>query len=138
MEPLPKISKAPFGLGAASFVLGAIGLLLCVLPILGAPISSIGLIAGIVGCSLGFFGSTSNFRWSAAGVALSSLALVVNLAIAYVPAVEVPARQVPQIQPAVPKRSYVPPPRRSPYTSLETSPRGKTTQKPAEGNQLKP
>ena len=88
MDPLPNISRAPFGLGSASFVLGAIGLLLCPLPILGAPISSIGLIGGLVGCGLVLAASTGNFRWAAAGVALSALALCVNLAIAYVPSAE--------------------------------------------------
>ncbi len=137
MDPLPKISRAPFGLGTASFVIGSIGLLLCPLPILGAPISSLGLIGGVVGCGLIAFGSSSNFRWSAAGAVLSALALSVNLAIAYGPSTESAPREVPQIHSTVPKRTFVPPPRRSPYAPEQNAADGEPRAKSPKGKPQK-
>ena len=104
----------------------------------GTPISSLGLIGGLVGCGLILVGSTSNFRWSAAGVALSALALCVNLAIAYGPSAENNPREVPQIQPAVPKHTYVPPPRRSPYAPEVSHAEGDLPDVPAKGKARKP
>lgn len=114
MHNAPKIPWPTIGVGITSFVLGSTGLLLCLFPIMGTPISVAGLFGGLFGCSLAFFGATRHFRWSAAAVALSGIALLVNLAIGYAPEILVPQRMVPKMQ-SVPNRPYVAPPRRSPF-----------------------
>jgi hypothetical protein len=95
-----------------SLVLGTIALLLFLMPILGIPISAFGLLSGILSCIAAPFVSGARLRWSLAGVVLSSLALAINLAIAYAPAGYLPDHHVPQPWQAVPDRPYTPPPAR--------------------------
>lgn len=97
--------------GVTSLVLGMIGLVLFFLPILGGPISSAGLMAGLIGWSAASIWRRGSLRWSVGGSALSSLALAMNLAIAFAPAAGLSTRDVP---PAVqmPDHAYIPPPSR--------------------------
>jgi len=96
------------GLGLASTVLGTIGLLLFFLPILGIPISGAGLVLGF----LSFLGS--RFKGSAVGIAVCTLALAINLAIAYSPAGSMNRsmnnRSAMEAWPTKPYQPYVPPP----------------------------
>src|SRR5690348_7694324 len=103
-------SRSPLiGLGMASTVLGVVGLMLFILPILGIPISAFGLCFGILGFVLAPI-SGARLRWSAAGIAVSLLALAVNLAIYYAPEAYLPGRNVPLLWQPAPDRPYVPPP----------------------------
>jgi hypothetical protein len=95
-----------------SLVLGTIALLLFFLPILGIPISAFGLFFGILSCVAAPFVSGARLRWSLAGVVISSLALAINLAIAYAPAAHLPFHDVPKTWQPAPDRPYVPPPAR--------------------------
>src|SRR5205807_1370020 len=96
MTMLPRTQVAPMALGMVSLVLGTIALLLFFMPILGIPISAIGLLCGIGGIIGRFIRVELSLRWSLAGGVVCSLALGVNLAIAYAP------------------RGYLPPPRVAP------------------------
>jgi hypothetical protein len=100
----------PIDLGPLSVVLGSIGLLLFLLPVLGVPISACALLFGVVGSILAFAPGGVRLRWSLLGCAISSLALAINIAIAYAPAGYQPPPGVPPPWQAVPDRPYVPPP----------------------------
>src|SRR5262245_26514019 len=102
------------GLGMTSLVLGTIALLVSFLPVLGIPLCSLGLVFGIVGFVLAIFTRRSSPRWSAAGVAMCCLSLVVNLAIANAPGTDPLAGRpvVPRPWQPEPDRPYVPPPAR--------------------------
>jgi len=101
-------------LGLASLILAMIGLVLFFLPILGIPISAIALIAGGAGWMVSMIWKIGSLRWAVGGMALSALALSLNLAIAYAPATDIPSRGfVPVL--AVPDRPYIPPPSRFDY-----------------------
>lgn len=109
MIALPRTRFALISWGMLSFVLGVIALMLFFLPILGIPISAIGLLCGIIGVVVDATTKTS-LRWSLLGCAITSLAVAINLAIAYVPGGYLsPPRVVPSWQ-TVPDRPYVPPP----------------------------
>jgi hypothetical protein len=96
----------------ASFVLAVIALLLVFLPILGIPLSVCGMVLGIGALATALFIRGSNLRWGLAGLAASSFALAVNLAVAYAPGPEVPNPERPAMwQPATDK-AYVAPPSR--------------------------
>src|SRR5438477_10395417 len=82
---LAQVHRPLVGWGMASLVLGTIGLILFVFPILGVPISAFGLLLGIVGVVYGWFRSGVEVRWSLGGMAVSALALAVNIAILYAP-----------------------------------------------------
>jgi hypothetical protein len=97
-------------LGMTSLVLGVIALLLCFLPILGIPLSAFGLLFGLLGFLVALFARGTSLRWSLGGLAASTLALLVNLAIAYAPQGYLPGRNVPKPWQPVPDRPYVPPP----------------------------
>jgi hypothetical protein len=105
-SPLP-------ALGMTSLVLGTIALVLAFLPVLGIPISALGLLCGVLGFVAVLLGGGATLRWSLAGVAVCSLALAVNLALAYAPADYLPGRSVPKPWQPVPDRPYVPPPGRA-------------------------
>jgi hypothetical protein len=93
-----------------SLVLGTISLLLFFLPVLGVPIGGVAVLVGIVGTILAGFGRGGRLRYAVAGLLMSILALLVNVAIAYAPAAEVPSlRPLPSWQP-IPDRPTVPPP----------------------------
>jgi hypothetical protein len=100
------------GLGMSSVVLGVIGMMLFFLPILGVPLSAVALCFGIAGAVTALFTPGSNLRWSVAGVAVSCLALGINLAILYAPEGYLPGRKVPQMWQLPPDRPFVPPPAR--------------------------
>jgi hypothetical protein len=95
-----------------SLVLGTIALLLFFLPILGIPISAFGLLFGILSCIAAPFVREARLRWSLAGVVISSVALAINVAIAFGPSGYLPDQQVPELCQPVPDRPYVPPPAR--------------------------
>ena len=101
------------GIGVASVVLGVISTMLFFLPILGAPIGAVGLILAIVGCVIGAVSSRASLRWSSVGVAVSSLAVAINLAIAHAPAGFQHTPPSPPTEP-VPGVPYAPPPARYP------------------------
>jgi hypothetical protein len=98
------------GLGMTSLVLGVIGLILFSLPVLGIPISVLGLVFGSAGFVAAFFVRDATLRWSLGGIAICSLALVVNIALTYAPSGYIPSREVPQSWRPIPDRPYVPPP----------------------------
>ncbi len=99
-------------LGMTSLVLGVTALLLAFLPILGIPLGAFGLLFGVLGLIVAPLVSGSSLRWSLAGVAVCSLALAVNVAIAYAPTGYVPGPHIPRLWQPVPDRPYVPPPAR--------------------------
>src|SRR5438105_2687081 len=98
------------GPGMASLVLGTIALILFFLPILGVPISAFGLLFGVIGFVMAMLGGRLTLRWSVAGLAMSALALSVNLAVNHAPARLLPQRDVPKQWQPVPDRPFVPPP----------------------------
>jgi hypothetical protein len=107
---IPMVGRGPLpGLGMGSLVPGFIALVLAILPVLGIPISACGLVLGILGVVVAVLGGGS-LRWSLAGIAVCALALVVNVALADVPAHDLPGRSVPRPWPSVPDRPYVAPP----------------------------
>lgn len=110
MTGVPGTPRPPLPLGMTSLVLGSIGLLFFFLPILGIPVSVFGMLFGIVGFFVVLLGSKARLRTNLIGIAVSSLALAINLAIAYSPAGYVPGREVPRSWQAPPQRPYVPPP----------------------------
>ena len=100
----------PLGLGLASVALGAIGLMLFVLPILAIPISTCGLLLGLMGFIAAAIGQPLDLRLSAAGAALCSLALIIDLAMSYAPSgFLLPHHTSPHFAPLL-ERPYVPPP----------------------------
>ncbi len=108
-------SKNPLiGLGMTSLVLGTVGLLLFFLPVLGIPLSAIGLLCGVLRLFQPAESGTT-LRWGVGGVAVSCLALAVNVGVAFAPAGYLPGRKVPRPWQAVPDRPYVPPPARPQY-----------------------
>ncbi len=112
MARLRPTSIPPVGLGITSLVLGTIGWMLFFMPILGIPLSAAGLVFGIIGLVAAFSGGWVIFRWSLAGVAVSALALAVNVAIARAPEGYFPSGRVPLDTQPVPERPYIPPPAR--------------------------
>jgi len=105
--PLPAI-------GMSSLVLGVIALVLGFLPILGIPLSLCGIVLGVIGTVAARSIGGTYLRWALAGVATSSLALVVNLAIAYAPSGYLPEQNVPSNWQPTPDRPYVSPPASQP------------------------
>lgn len=116
MSSAPEVHSPPIGLGMSSLVIGTIGLMLFFMPVLGIPVSAFGLLFGILGLVMAFVGSTvgggARLRWTLAGIAVSCLALAVNIAIAYAPAGYLPGREASQPWQSPPDRPYVPPPAR--------------------------
>lgn len=114
MSRLPEVHGPPIGLGMSSLVIGTIGLMLFFLPVLGIPLSAFGLLFGLLGLLATFLrgrpAGGAALRWTLAGIAVSSLALAVNVAIAYAPAGYLPGGEVPQLWQVAPNRGYVPPP----------------------------
>ncbi len=102
------MSKDPYNprpaLGMTSMVLGLIGMALFFLPVLGIPLSLFGVGFGIIGGVWAWFVPGPSLRFSLAGIALSSLALGANLAIAAAPADYRPSRTRAHddVRPAVP------------------------------------
>jgi hypothetical protein len=107
---LPETPTSRLGLGMCSLVLGTVGLLLSFLPVLGLPISVFGLFFGILGLIAALFFGGDTLRWSAAGILLSSTALVANVALTYAPSGYLPGREVPKSWQSPPSRVYIPPP----------------------------
>lgn len=68
------------GMGLVSLVLGTVGLLLFFLPILSLPIAAFGLAFGMIGLCAALLGK-GNLRWCVGGIALSCLAIGIDLAI---------------------------------------------------------
>jgi hypothetical protein len=116
MDELPEIHSPPIALGMSSVVIGTIGLMLFFLPVLGIPLSAFGLLFGLLGLLARLFSAGAGrgvlLRWTLAGIAVSCLALAVNVAITYAPAGYLPGRDVPQSWQTPPDRPYVPPPAR--------------------------
>jgi hypothetical protein len=94
----------------ASVVLGIIALMVGFLPVLGIPISAFGLLFGLIGLVAAFFPSGATLRWSVGGVAVCSLALALNVAIAFAPGGYQPNPEVPKSWQPVPDRPSYPPP----------------------------
>jgi hypothetical protein len=93
-----------------SLVLGSIGLLFFFLPVLGIPVSAFGLLFGIVGFFGVLLGGEARLRTTLIGIALSFLALAINVAIAYAPGGYLPSRELPRSWQSPSERLYVPPP----------------------------
>jgi len=86
MVAIPGTHPPVLGLGITSIVLGIIALLLFFMPVLGIPISALGLLFGILGfVSAIFFSRGATLRGSVGGIAICSLALLLNLALAFAP-----------------------------------------------------
>jgi hypothetical protein len=94
----------------ASLVLGSIGLLFFFFPVLGIPFSAFGLFFGVLGCFAARSAGGARLRWTLAGIAISSVALAVNIAIVYAPAGYLPGPKVPELWQTPPDRPNVPPP----------------------------
>jgi hypothetical protein len=110
MSSVPGTHHPPLPLGMASLVLGSIGLLFFFLPVLGIPVSAFGLLLGIVGFFVVLFGGEARLRTNLIGIAVSSLALAINLAVGYAPAGYLPGREVPRSWQSPSDRPYVSPP----------------------------
>ena len=113
MSTLPSIrssQRPPIGLGMTALVLGTVGMMLCIFPILGIPISALGALCGLLGLGMGLSRGGVILRWTLEGIALSAVALAVNVAIAYAPAGYRHDPEVPQPWQPPPGRPYVPPP----------------------------
>jgi hypothetical protein len=94
-----------------SLVLGSIGLLFFFLPILGIPVSTFGLLFGLVGFLVVLFGGEARMRTSFIGIAISFVALAINMAIVYAPGGYLPGRDISRSRRQAPsERPYVPPP----------------------------
>ena len=113
MNAAPAPYSPPLALGATSVILGSVGLLLFFLPILGIPLGGVGLLLGLAGVLLAIVGGPSSLRWSAAGTAVSALALGLDWAIALAPLGYLSNETVPpNTTPPAPNRPYVSPPAR--------------------------
>jgi hypothetical protein len=112
MAKLPRTAHPPIDFAAAALVLGTIGLHLFLLPVLGVPLSGLALLLAMAGLGRWLADGAEHIRWVAAGITVATLALVVNLAIAFSPAGYIPNR--PAIPPwrTVPDHPYVSPPAR--------------------------
>ncbi len=119
---LPRRYPLPYGWGMAGMCLGFIGLLMSLLPVLGVPISSVAMFCGLMGVVVSLARGGVTLRWSLMGLALSSAALALNVAITFAISGYVQGRNVePPWQPPE-KRPYVPPPAvAAPVPSLPAS-----------------
>jgi hypothetical protein len=117
MSSVPKPRIPPINLGPLSLVLGINGLILFFLPVLGLPISVFGFVIGLLAIAFDRSRGGIRLRWSLMGGAVSTLALVINLCIAWAPSGYLEPPGVPPPWQRVPDRPYVPPPAR---TKLET------------------
>jgi hypothetical protein len=92
--PFPFPTRGPLlGFGMTSVVLGTIGMFLFFLPILGMPLSVLGLLFGIAGFFVALPQWGVSMRWSLGGVAMSALALAINVVIAMAPEGYLPAHK---------------------------------------------
>jgi hypothetical protein len=107
---LPRTHSPPIDFGVAAAVAGTVALLVFFMPVLGIPIGAFGLLFGIIGVAGTVKTAGAHLRWALLGIAVSSLALAVNIAIAFAPSGYWPGREVPRLWQAVPDRPYVPPP----------------------------
>lgn len=118
----------PIGWGMTSMVLGTTGLLLSILPVLGLPLSALGIFFGLLGIVVALRGGAARLRWAVLGVGLCSMALGINIALAFAPSGYPPGHAVPKSWQAVPDRPWVPPPARPGFwnspRSSETRPAG--------------
>src|SRR5262249_5942565 len=110
MSSFPEPETPPLALGMTSLTLGTIGLVLCVFPILGLPISMFALLFGLIGLAASLLRQETRLRWSAAGLALSSVALAINLAITFASTGYLPRPDVTPMWQGVPDRPSVSPP----------------------------
>src|ERR1051326_4686029 len=110
MQTLPPTPRPLLAFGMASLVLGTIGLLLAIFPVLGIPISAVGLLCGIIGFARVASRGGIRLRWDLLGLAVSALALAINIALVFAPAGYLTNRIVPQLWHAPPDRPAVPPP----------------------------
>jgi hypothetical protein len=85
MDILPRSDTLFRHLGITSVTLGLLGLLFSFLPILGIPISAVGILAGLLGTLFSQTWSARGLRLSLGGIALSAVALALNIAIAVSP-----------------------------------------------------
>ena len=112
--PSTSPSHAPLtALGMSSLVIGIIALVFAPLPILGIPVGCCGLLLGFGGVAAFLFLGDASLRWSLAGIAVSSMALTMSLAINLAPANVQLGRGIPKPWPRVPDRAFVPPPAQS-------------------------
>jgi hypothetical protein len=109
--PFTRHSPLP-ALGMSSLVLGVLALVLAILPVLGIPVSAAGLLLGLAGLVASFFVGNSSRRWSLAGLAVCSLALATNLAIAYAPGHDPVGGRPTRLWQVLPDRPFVSPPAR--------------------------
>jgi hypothetical protein len=121
MADFPKTRIPPSGVGLTSMILGAVGLLLFFLPILSIPLSCLGFMFGLAGLLMAVYGGWASLRLSVAGIALSSLTLVLSVAIAQTAAgyLSIPLRSA--VEQQVPDQPYVPPPARPGRYTADTS-----------------
>jgi hypothetical protein len=112
MWNLPEPRQPLVSFGMTSLVLGSIGLLLFFLPVLGIPIAVMGMLFGMIALLEALYSVSSNLRWSLGGLGLCSLALLVNVALAYAPWGYIPSRNVPPPWEPPPGKPYISPPAR--------------------------
>jgi hypothetical protein len=110
MNILPPTQRPPADFGLAAAVVGTIALLVFFMPVLGIPISASGLLFGVIGLAASWTSGGIKLRWGLAGIAVSALALALNIAIAFAPAGYLRGHEVPHLWQAVPDRPSVPPP----------------------------
>jgi hypothetical protein len=94
----------------SSLVLATVGLMLALFPVLGVPLSAFALLLGLLGLLVNWHRGGVLLRWTLAGVALSCLALAVNVAITYAPHGYKQQPDVPKEWEPPPQRPYVSPP----------------------------
>lgn len=110
MRSTTQPENATLGLGMTSLALGTIALLLVFLPILGIPISAFGLVFGVIALGATILRGGAMLRWSVAGIGLSAVALVLNVAIASGPSGYFTGWDAPWSWQTVPGRPFVSPP----------------------------
>ncbi len=108
-KPFPT-QDPPLGMGLASAIFGAVSLLLFFLPVLSVPLGGAGLVFGLGSLALALFGGRASLRWSVVGIAVSTVALGVAVAIAKAPTDYLPVRPLPLDAQTLPAPHYIPPP----------------------------
>lgn len=99
------------GLGMASLVLATVALILFFMPVLGIPLSACGVGCGVIALVGGIFVPRMSLRWSAAGTALSAIALALNLALAFSPTEQlIPEPEAVSLWQRAQERPFVAPP----------------------------
>lgn len=113
---LPSEPRTPMmAFSMTSLVLGFLSTLVFFMPVLGVPIALAGIISGVIGLGFSLYSREYSLRWALGGLALSLLALSVNLALYYAPeGYLLRYRSARRWQPPA-NKAYVSPPATWPY-----------------------